>query len=149
VKHFISTLLLIPIGSLPVGAAHSADAARQAAISRQDATMTTPVREVLDLRPPDMRGTPWMDSVLASVPADSDEPQVAAVVTAVAPFDDTSNTTLSFGGIGSLYWAARHPTRAWTMLLPTSAGDEFGAYADIRANCAVFLSAPASRTACP
>jgi hypothetical protein len=54
--------------------------------------MISPVRGLLDLRPPDMRSTPWMDSVLASVPADSDEPQVAAVVTAVAPLDDTSNT---------------------------------------------------------
>jgi hypothetical protein len=149
VKHFISTLLLIPICSLPVGTAYSADATRNAAISRHDATMTTPVRGLLDLRPPDMRNTPWMDSVLASVPADSDEPQAAAVVIAVAPLEETANTNLSIGGIGSLYWAARHPTRAWTMLLPTSAGDEFGAYADIRANCAVFLSAPASRTVCP
>jgi hypothetical protein len=149
VKHFISALLLIPICSLPVGAAYSADAVRNAAISRQDATMTIPVRELLDLRPPDMRSTPWMDSVLASIPADSEEPQAAAVVIAVAPLDETSNTNPSFGGIGSLYWAARHPTRAWTMLLPTSAGDEFGAYADIRANCAVFQSAPANRTDCP
>jgi hypothetical protein len=149
VKQFISTLLLIPLCAAPVGAAYSANAAGHAAIPGQDATMTRPVRGLLDLRPPDMRGTPWMDSVLASAPTDSEEPQVAAVVTAVAPLNDTSNTNLSFGGIGSLYWAARHPTRAWTMLLPTSAGDEFGAYADIRANCAVFQSAPANRTDCP
>ena len=33
---------------------------------------------------------------------------------------------VSNAGIGSLYWAARHPSEAWRVLLPVQAGDEPG-----------------------
>jgi hypothetical protein len=92
---------------------------------------------------------PWTDSLLAKVPADSDEPQAIAVVTAALLPEEKSDTNLSLAGIGSLYWAARHPARAWRMLLPMQAGDEFGIYEDIGTKCTVFPSAPGSRAACP
>jgi hypothetical protein len=197
VKTRISTLLLIPICSLPVGVAYSADApdadvklriaaisvlpltalpktptravagdiesrpstvgaavphvaARYAPISHQNATATASARGGLDLRPPDLRSLPRIDSLLpGSIPADSDEPQAAAVVTAALPVDETSNTNLSPDGIGSLYWATRHPTQAWRILTPRQAGDEFGAYMGIRTKCAAIPSAPGGLSACP
>jgi hypothetical protein len=125
--------------------------ARHAPVSRQNATATAtvPVRGILDLRPPDLRSMPWTDSLLAGVPADSDEQPAIAVVTAVLLPDKKSDTSLSLAGVGSLYWAARHPARAWKILLPMQAGDDFGTYVDITTKCAVLPSAPGGRTACP
>jgi hypothetical protein len=155
VKTALSTLLLISICSLPVGVAYSADAPdadvklRMAAISAPPVTALpkTPTRAVaggdLDLRPPDLRTLPLMESLLpaATIPAESDELQAAAVVTAGVPLDETSNTDLSLVGIGSLYWAAHHPTEAWRVLTPIEAGDEFDA-----PTWTLELSAPSSLT---
>jgi len=62
---------------------------------------------------------------------------------------ETWGTYISRAGIGSLYWAARHPAQAWRVLLPVQRGDEFDAYVAISAHCTVVPSAPAARAACP
>jgi hypothetical protein len=201
VTKFIPTLLLIPVCSLPIGVAYSADAPdgtiRIAAISSTaaaappktpsravaadidsrpstpgavvphvaDSLVPVPLREIsyraatahkaaaparaaLDLRLPDLHSMPWMDSLLATVPAESGEPQPVAVVSTSLLPEDRSGTSLSRAGIGSIFWAARHPRQAWRVLFPMRPGDEFNAYADIGTKCPVFPSAPGGRPAC-
>ena len=127
-------------------------AARPAAIPQHDAApgnAATPARGVLDLRAPDLWSMPWSVELLTTVPEQSDEPQAVAVLAAALPPDETSDTNLSLAGIGSLYWAARHPLRAWRVLLPVEANDEFGAYAGLRTKCAVLPSALSAHAAVP
>lgn len=154
-------ILLIPICSLSVGVAYSVDAPagkiRIAAIAALPVTAlpkalmrrTTSARAALDLRPPDLSSMPRTDSFPASIPAESAEPQASAVVTAALPRDETSNTNLPLTGIGSFYWAARHSTRVWRILIPRQADDEFGAYMDTRTWCSVLPGTPDGRPACP
>jgi hypothetical protein len=167
VTKFTSTLLLIPVCLLPVSMAYSADAPdgtiRVAAISalapvavpkiatHQDAPpgkAAPPARVPLDLRAPDLRGVQWQDLLRAMPPSDSDEAQAVAVVAASLPPKESSNTYLSLAGIGSLYWAARHPSQAWRVLLPMEPGDDSDAYADVRSRCALIAIAPTARPAC-
>jgi hypothetical protein len=147
----IPTLLLIPVCSLPVGVAYSADApdgtVRIAAISTLDAP--APARAALDLRPPEPKNVRWTDSLPAIGPEDSDEPQAVAVVSGSSLPQETWGTYISRAGIGSLYWGARHPAQAWRVLLPVQRGDEFDAYVAISTRCTVVPSAPAARAACP
>jgi hypothetical protein len=167
---FIPTPLLILFCSLPAGVTYSADApdgtVRIAAISALDPAAVpkaaphtatpypdapgyktaAPARAALDLRPPDLRAMQWPQPLLATVPADLEEPQSAAVV--VVP-SQRSDINLSRVGIGSLYWAAGHPAQAWRVLLPMQPGDESDAYADIRTVCAVAPSASDGPAACP
>ena len=192
-KDLIPKLLSIPMCSLSVGVAYSADApdsririaaisalpvtdlpktpirtvgatesppysvaaplprvaAPQATLSQQSPTVTTSARTTLDLRPPDLRSMPRTSSFPASTTAHSDEPQAFMVMTAALPRDETSNTSLPLTGIGSFYQAALHPTRAWRILIPRQADDEFGAYMDTRTRCSVFQTTPGGRPACP
>jgi hypothetical protein len=89
----------------------------------------------------------WPQSLLATVPADlEEEPQSVAIVVVSSQGSDVN---LSLVGVGSLYWAARHPAQAWRVLLPMQPGDEFDSYSDIRTICAVAPSASDGRAACP
>jgi hypothetical protein len=76
-------------------------------------------------------------------PADSDERQSVSVT---APQEGKSNTHLSLAGLGSVFWAARHPAQAWRVLAPIQ--PDGVAYADIRAKCA-FTNATNGEAACP
>jgi hypothetical protein len=81
----------------------------------------------------------------ADAPADTDDTQSVAIVT--TPLQSESTTHLPLAGLGSLYWAARQPSRAWRVLLPIQ--PEGVGYADIRAKCAVSLAASRGEAACP
>jgi hypothetical protein len=147
----IPTLLLIPVCLLPVGVAYSADApdgpVRIAAISALDAA--APARATLDLRPPDLQSLQWTDSLLANSPENSDEPQAVAIVVGSSLPQERWDTSISLAGIGSLYWAARHPAQAWRVLLPILPGDEFDAYVAVSTRCTVVSSVPGVEDACP
>ncbi|MDB6042605.1 MAG: hypothetical protein JWM63_1156 [Gammaproteobacteria bacterium] len=148
---FVPTLLLIPVCLLTVGVAYSADAPHGtmtiAAISALDAPV--PGRAALDLGPPEPKNVQWTDLPPATGPQDSDEPQAIAIVIGSSLPEERWSTYISRAGIGSLYWAARHPAQAWRVLLPVQRGDEFEAYVAINAKCTVVPSAPAARAACP
>ncbi len=92
---------------------------------------------------------PFGVAFAADAPEDSDETESVAVVTApVLPDEDESNSHLSLAGLGSLYWAAVHPTQAWRVLLPIQPGTV--GYADTRARCLVFTNAlTGEAAACP
>ena len=83
----------------------------------------------------------------ADAPAALDDTRGVAFVTAHLQPKEAPNTRLSRTGLGSLYWAARHPAQMWRALLPIQEGSV--AYTDIRARCAVVTNAPSGQTACP
>jgi hypothetical protein len=135
-----------------VGATAPHAAAPHAATPYQDAApakAAAPPPGALDLRAPDLRSVQWQD-LLRATPPDSGEAPPVAVVTASPK--ERSNTYLSLAGIGSIYWAARHPAHAWEVLLPVEPGDDSNAYADVRSQCAFIARAPrppSGRVACP
>jgi len=108
-----------------------------------------PAKERLDLRPPDLRSVHAQLETEAAPPADAGEPQIVAVMGTASPADDSSNTHLSRTGIGSLYWAARHPAQVWRVLLPSVPGDGSAASEDIRVRCATFVRPLGGPTDCP
>ena len=131
----IATLLLIAAGSLATGAAYSQDAPSGTAR--------------LDLRQPDLRSIQVQLPQEATFATDADEMLDVAIVSAPTTPDESSNTHLSRSGIGSIYWAARHPAQAWRVLLPIVPGDGSAAFEDIRVECATFVRSPAGHVACP
>jgi hypothetical protein len=60
------------------------------------------------------------DAADATPPPDDMQSVVIATVHFLP--DEPSNTRLSRTGLGSLYWAARHPAQAWRVLLPIQDG---------------------------
>jgi hypothetical protein len=110
---------------------------------------TVPLRGTFDLGPADLRSIPVENPQQVAASADSDEAQAVTIVAAPLPPEEKSNTHLSLAGIGSLYWAARHPAQAWRVLLPIQPHDGSDAYADARTKCAVFTNAPSGIAACP
>ena len=131
----LATLLLLAVCSLATGAAYSKDAPSGTAR--------------LDLRPPDLRGMSVQLPPETTFPAEADEMLDVAIVSALPTPEDGSNTHLSRSGIGSIYWAARHPAQAWRVLLPIVPGDGSAAFEDIRAECATFVRSPGGQPACP
>lgn len=63
------------------------------------------------------------DSRVLSVRIETEE---TPSLTVVAPVSAEQRLHVSNSGIGSLYWAARHPSEAWRVLLPVQAGEEPG-----------------------
>jgi len=128
---FIPIPLLMTVWSLPVAVAYPADASdntvRIAAIlalepavapkTRTRDVATVPPRRALDLRPPDLRSLHVQNLQQVATSADSDDAVVVAIVAAQL-LPENSGMRLFATGLGSLYWAARHPTQAWRVLLP-------------------------------
>jgi hypothetical protein len=105
----------------------------------------TPDRVTLDLRPPDW---PTILALLPpgeALPADADETQAVAIVG--APPEE--NTHVSRAGIGSIYWAARHPSQSWRALFPIVPRDGSSASEDLRVKCATFARPPGGQASCP
>jgi len=122
------------------------------AIPDHDATprnAVAPARGTLDLRAPELRSIQARLPTQTTSPADVGEPQVVAVVVTPSPPEDGSNTHLSRTGIGSLYSAARHPSRAWRVLLPIVPGDGSAASEDLRVRCATLASPLSHQADCP
>jgi len=141
VKRIIPMVLLIPACSLSSALAYSTDAPND--------TVRIAAISTLDLRPPGLWSIHAQLDTEAPPPADAGEPQVVAVVVTPSAPDESSNTHLSRTGIGSLYWAARHPAQAWRVLLPIVPGDGSAASEDIRVRCATFVRPLSDRADCP
>lgn len=58
----------------------------------------------------------------ADVPAAPGDMESGAIATVHFLPEEPSNTRFSRTGLGSLYWAARHPAQAWRVLLPIQDG---------------------------
>lgn len=63
------------------------------------------------------------DARVLSIRVDSSETQAIRAVTAPPAASELWGVQVSGGGMGSLYWAARHPSRAWRVLLPVRSTD--------------------------
>jgi hypothetical protein len=82
-----------------------------------------PPLKPLDLRPPSLQSILLTDSsqAIASQAITPIDPEdVPALVIVGAPQLQTMDSHIHVAqtGIASLYWALRHPTRAWRILLP-------------------------------
>lgn len=77
----------------------------------------------------------------------TDASDADAIVTAPLLRKERSGTQLSLAGIGSLYWAARHPAQAWRVLLPIQPRVGPDVTADLKARCIVFTESPSGRGA--
>lgn len=140
----LATLLLLAVCLVSSGAAYST--ADQGAIPRRAAA---PATATLDLRPPDLRSMSVQLPTEVTFRADTEEMLDVAIVIAPPTPEESSNTHLSRSGIGSIYWAARHPAQAWRVLLPIVPGDGSAAFEDLRAECATFVRSPAGQATCP
>jgi hypothetical protein len=114
VKPF-SALLLVPICALSVRAVHGADAPRTTLITAATVSAAKTVRAAAIPRMLDLRA-PRAPSIELQ---DSEEPQPLEIV--AAPLSESrAPVQVSLVGIGSLYWAAQHPSQAWRVVLPAA-----------------------------
>ena len=60
------------------------------------------------------------DARVLSIRVDSGDTQVIQAMALAPAAAELWGVQVSGGGVGSLYWAARHPSRAWRVLLPVS-----------------------------
>ncbi|MEA3134040.1 MAG: hypothetical protein QOG17_1886 [Gammaproteobacteria bacterium] len=72
----------------------------------------------LDLRPPDLHGILLIESPHVMPPAEEEDAPAFVIVGAPQLQEMESHTHVPQTGLGSLYWALRHPTRAWRIFLP-------------------------------
>ena len=72
----------------------------------------------LDLRPPSLQSILLTDSSQAITPIGAEDTSALVIVGAPQLQAMDSPIHAAQTGIGSLYWALRHPTRAWRILLP-------------------------------
>jgi hypothetical protein len=100
----------------------------------------------LDLRAPDLH-MPVSES--ATFDSDSQEVEDISVIDASAPAEESSDLHVAHTGIGSVYWAVRHPAEAWRVVVPITPDSESSLSEDIRVKCATFEAAASSRSACP
>lgn len=66
------------------------------------------------------------DARVLSVRVDPPETPTATAVITAGPAGESSPVRLSRSGVGALYWAARHPSDGWRVLLPGEPGHALG-----------------------
>ena len=75
-------------------------------------------RTTLDLRPPDLQSLHVQTPRPVATPSESDETEAVDIAAAPSRPEESADMQPPPAGIGSLYWAVRHPTQAWRILLP-------------------------------
>jgi hypothetical protein len=75
-------------------------------------------RGTLDLRPPELRSVDVVDPQQTDTSSDPDAAQAVTIAAASPVTQQKPDAQPSLGGFRSLYWATRHPTQAWRVLLP-------------------------------
>ncbi len=105
IKHVVAVVILLAVaatlGSVPASAG----------------TPALPLKS-LDLRPPNLQSILLSDSSQAITPIGAEDTSGLVIVGAPQLQEMQSHTHVPQTGVGSLYWALRHPTRAWRILLP-------------------------------
>jgi len=107
----------------------------------------------LDLSMPNFTSPQWQER-LQGPSIDREYTPLESVV--VTPSQEgNSYVTVAPAGAGSVYWALRHPTQAWRIVMPTQPGDEFNtereialAYNDPLSDCPGFPGTPNVRPEC-
>ncbi len=137
-NRFMPILLPIALSFLPVAVAYPADATDDspgAAAAAPCASVVIPdaatcaatrgaARRTLDLRPPDLESLHLQNPPQSVTSADSDEAEAVTLAAAPLLLEESPDTHPSPGGIASLYWAARHPTQVWRVVLPVQLADD-------------------------
>jgi len=77
----------------------------------------------LDLSMPNFTSPQWQERLQGPTVDHQDMPMESVIVT--PPLDNKAYVTVAPAGVGSVYWALRHPTESWRILLPSQPGDEF------------------------
>jgi hypothetical protein len=72
----------------------------------------------LDLRLPGLQSLHLQDLQQVVAFSDSEEADGPTIAAAPLLLDQSADSESSPAGIASLYWAVRHPTQAWRVLLP-------------------------------
>jgi hypothetical protein len=117
VNRFMPILLPIALSFLPVAVAYPAEAT-------DDSPGPAAARRTLDLRPPNLESLHLQNPPQIVTSADSDEAEAVTLAAAPLLLEESPDTHPSLGGIASLYWAARHPTLAWRVILPVQLADD-------------------------
>jgi len=117
VNRFMPILLPIALSFLPVAVAYPADATTRAATSGA-------ARRTLDLRPPSLESLHLQNPPQIVTSAESDEAEAVTLAAAPLLLEDSPDMHPSVGGIASLFWAARHPTQVWRVVLPVQLADD-------------------------
>lgn len=124
---FMPVLFPIALSFLTVAAAYPADATDEspgAAAAATCAATRGAARRTLDLRPPDLESLHLQNPPQIVTSADSDEAEAVTLAAAPLLLEESPDTHPSTGGIASLYWAARHPTQVWRVVLPVQLADD-------------------------
>jgi hypothetical protein len=87
--------------------------------------------------------------VLSVRPEHEEHLDTVAIVSKLDAPENDSSVRISREGLGSVLWAAGHPTQAWQILLPVWTGDPTGAYEDASAECLTMQESPDDPAACP
>ncbi|HEY4213622.1 MAG TPA: hypothetical protein VGM84_19245 [Steroidobacteraceae bacterium] len=89
------------------------------------------------------------DARISAIQAES-ETDIAAISVAGARDQPVEVPRLRVAptGVGSLYWAARHPSEAWKILAPVSADDLPYTYLDMQGECHIIRTGQAQPLPC-
>jgi hypothetical protein len=132
VNRLFPTVLRAALFCLPAAVGYCADALDEVPeiaapwLSDQVANSNTAMRTVpggarrtiLDLRPPDVQSLHAQNLQPAVTISESDEIAAVAIAAVPLPPEESPEIQPPPAGIGSLYWAIRHPTQAWRIVLP-------------------------------
>jgi hypothetical protein len=131
VSKLLRSPLLVTLCLLPLGWAYAAGSSQG----------------TLDLRVPDLRNSPLLEQLGAT--ADSQETDAISVIDTSARAEDTSDVHVSRTGIGSVYWAARHPAEAWRVVAPVNPDSGSLLFEDGRVKCSTFTAPAGRHPTCP
>jgi hypothetical protein len=132
VSRLVPTVLRAALFCLPVAVGHCADALddvpeimtpwssdRAANSNTAMRTVAAGVRRTtLDLRLPDLQSLQAQNLQPPVIISESDEIAAVAIAAAALRVEESPDIQPPPAGIGSLYWAVRHPTQAWRIVLP-------------------------------
>lgn len=107
----------------------------------------------LDLSMPNFTSPQWQERLQGPTIDQEYMPMESVIVR--PPLENKAYVTVAPAGVGSVYWALRHPTESWRILLPSQPGDEFNtereialAYNDPLSDCPGFPGTPNVRPEC-
>jgi hypothetical protein len=107
----------------------------------------------LDLSMPNFTSPQWQERLQGPTVDREYMPMESVIVTPKE--SGNAYVTVAPAGAGSVYWALRHPTEAWRILMPAQPGDEFNtereialAYNDPLSDCPGFPGTPNVRPEC-
>jgi hypothetical protein len=94
---------------------------------------------------PDLNKLPLLAEISDST--ESEEPEDIDVIGVSE--DESPDVHVSRAGIGSVYWAARHPSQAWRIFAPLAADAGTRLFRDVTIRCEMVADRSEYETGCP